>query len=60
MEQHLYSFSKQFLIILNLTFKTMNTGLFLVTVAIVAAFGIAAIVGSVTITTPVVAQNMTG
>ena len=29
-------------------------------VAVVAAFGIAAIIGSVTITTPVVAQNMTG
>ena len=38
----------------------MNTGLFLVAIAIVAAFGIAAIVGPVTITTPLVAQNMTG
>ena len=34
----------------------MNTGLFLVAVAIVATFGIAAIVGP----TPVLAQNMTG
>ena len=33
----------------------MNTGLFLIAVAIVAAFGIAAIVGPITITTPVVA-----
>ena len=38
----------------------MNTGLFLVAVAIVAAFGIAAIVGPISITTPVAAQNMTG
>ena len=38
----------------------MNAGLFLVAIAIVAAFGIAAIVGPVTITTPLVAQNMTG
>ena len=38
----------------------MNTGLFLVAIAIVAAFGIAAIVGPVTITTPLVAQNITG
>ena len=38
----------------------MNTGIFLVAIAIVAAFGIAAIVGPVTITTPLVAQNMTG
>jgi hypothetical protein len=38
----------------------MNTGLFLLAVAIVAAFGIAATVGPITITTPVVAQNMTG
>ena len=33
----------------------MNTGLFLVAIAIVAAFG-----GPVTITTPLVAQNITG
>jgi len=38
----------------------MNSKLFLMAVAVVAAFGIAAIIGSVTITTPVVAQNMTG
>jgi hypothetical protein len=38
----------------------MNTGTFLIAVAIVAAFGITAIVGPITITTPVVAQNMTG
>jgi len=38
----------------------VNTGLFLVAVAIVAAFGIAAIVGPISITTPVAAQNMTG
>jgi hypothetical protein len=38
----------------------MNTGLFLIAVAIDTAFGIAAIVGPISITTPAVAQNMTG
>jgi hypothetical protein len=40
--------------------QTMNTKLFLMTVAVIAAFGIAAIVGPVTVTTPVAAQNVTG
>ena len=38
----------------------MNTKLFLIAVAIVAAFSIAAVVGPATIATPAVAQNMTG
>ena len=38
----------------------MNTKIILAAVAIVAAFGIAAVVGSVSIATPAVAQNMTG
>ena len=38
----------------------MNTKLFLIAVAIVAAFGIIAVVGPATIATPAVAQNMTG
>ncbi|MGB7557941.1 MAG: hypothetical protein WBM37_05420 [Nitrososphaeraceae archaeon] len=38
----------------------MNTKLFLMAVAVIAAFGIAAIVGPVTVTTPVAAQNVTG
>ena len=38
----------------------MNTKMILAAVAIVAAFGIAAVVGPVSIATPVVAQNMTG
>jgi hypothetical protein len=41
--------------------QLMNSKLFLMVVAVVAAFGIAAaMVGPLTITTPVVAQNMTG
>jgi hypothetical protein len=40
--------------------QTMNTKLFLMAVAVIAAFGIAAIVGPVTMTTPVAAQNVTG
>ena len=38
----------------------MNTKIILAAVAVVAAFGIAAVVGSVSIATPAVAQNMTG
>ena len=38
----------------------MNTKMILAAVAIVAAFGIAAVVGPVSIATPAVAQNMTG
>jgi L-cystine uptake protein TcyP (sodium:dicarboxylate symporter family) len=38
----------------------MNTKLFLIAVVIVAAFGIAAMVGPATIATQAVAQNMTG
>jgi hypothetical protein len=41
----------------------MNSKLFLMAVAVIAAFGIAvaaAVVGPLTITTPVVAQNMKG
>ena len=38
----------------------MNTKMILAAVAIVAAFGIGAVVGPVSIATPVVAQNMTG
>ena len=41
----------------------MNSKLFLMAAAVIAAFGIAvatAVVGPLTITTPVVAQNMTG
>lgn len=38
----------------------MNTKIILAAVAIVAAFGIAAVVGPVSIATPAVAQNMTG
>lgn len=38
----------------------MNTKLFFMAIAIVAAFSIAAVVGPATIATPVVAQNMTG
>jgi hypothetical protein len=40
----------------------MNSKLFLMVVAVIAAFGIAvvAMVGPATITTPAVAQNMTG
>jgi hypothetical protein len=38
----------------------MNTKLFLIAVAVVAAFGSGAIAGSVIMTTPVLAQNMTG
>jgi opacity protein-like surface antigen len=37
----------------------MNTKLFLIAVAIVTAFGSAAIAGSVIMTTPALAQNMT-
>ena len=40
--------------------KPMNTKLFLMAVAVIAAFGIsAAFVGPVSITTPALAQNMT-
>jgi hypothetical protein len=38
----------------------MNIKLFLIAVAIVGAFGIAAIVSPVTLTTPAFAQNITG
>ena len=42
--------------------KPMNSKLFLMAVAVIAAFGIsaAAVVGPVSITTPALAQNMTG
>jgi ABC-type enterobactin transport system permease subunit len=41
--------------------QPMNSKLFVIAVAIVAAFGIAvAVVGPVTLATPAVAQNMTG
>ena len=41
--------------------KPMNSKIFLVTVAVIAAFGIsAAVVGPVSVTTPALAQNMTG
>ena len=36
----------------------MNTKILLTAIAIVVAFGIAAIIGPVTVPTPVVAQNM--
>ncbi|CAN5469553.1 hypothetical protein BH18THE2_BH18THE2_13690 [soil metagenome] len=42
-----------------LAFNAMNTKILLAAVAIVAAFGIAAVVGPVTVTTAL-AQNMTG
>jgi hypothetical protein len=38
----------------------MNTKILLAAIAIVATFGVAAIIGPVTVPTPVVAQNMTG
>ena len=38
----------------------MNTKILLAAVAIVAAFGIAAVIGSVPTAIPVIAQNMTG
>ena len=38
----------------------MNTKILLAAIAIVLAFGIAAVIGPVTVHTPVVAQNMTG
>ena len=37
----------------------MNTKILLAAIAIVVAFGIAAVIGPVTLPTPVVAQNMT-
>jgi hypothetical protein len=37
----------------------MNTKILLAAIAIVVAFGIAAVIGPVTVSTPVVAQNMT-
>ena len=42
--------------------RPMNSRLFLMAVAVIAAFGIAvaAVVGPLTITTPAIAQNMTG
>ena len=40
--------------------RLMNMKLFLIAVAIVAVFGIAAVVGPVTVTPPAAAQNMTG
>ena len=40
--------------------KPMNTKILLAAIAIVVAFGIAAVIGPVTVPTPVVAQNMTG
>jgi hypothetical protein len=38
----------------------MNTKMFFMAVAIIAAFSIVAVVGPATITTPAVGQNMTG
>ena len=38
----------------------MNTKILFAAIAIVVAFGIAAVIGLVTVPTPVVAQNMTG
>jgi hypothetical protein len=38
----------------------MNTKILFAAIAIVVAFGIAAVIGPVTVPTPVVAQNMTG
>ena len=38
----------------------MNTKILLAAIAIVVAFGIAAVIGPITVPTPVVAQNMTG
>jgi hypothetical protein len=38
----------------------MNTKILLTAIAIVAAFGIAAVIGSVSTAIPVIAQNMTG
>jgi hypothetical protein len=38
----------------------MNTKIFLAAIATVVAFGMAAVIGPVTVPTPVVAQNMTG
>ncbi len=40
--------------------RLMNIKLFLIAVAIVAVFGIAAIAGPVTVTSPAAAQEMTG
>ena len=40
--------------------RLMNIKLFLIAVAIVAVFSIAAIAGPVTVTSPAAAQNMTG
>jgi hypothetical protein len=37
----------------------MNTKILLAAIAIVVAFGIAAVIGPVTVPTPAVAQNMT-
>ena len=37
----------------------MNTKILLAAIAIVVAFGIAAVIGPVTVPTPVLAQNMT-
>jgi hypothetical protein len=38
----------------------MNTKILLAAIAIVVSFGIAAVIGPVTVATPVLAQNMTG
>lgn len=38
----------------------MNTKILLAAIAIVAAFGIAAVIGSVSTVIPIIAQNMTG
>ena len=38
----------------------MNIKLFLMAVAIVAPFGIAAVIGSISVAAPAVAQNVTG
>jgi hypothetical protein len=38
----------------------MNTKILLAAITIVVAFGIAAVIGPVTVPTPVIAQNMTG
>ena len=39
--------------------SAMNTKILLAAITIVVAFGIAAVIGPVTVPTPVVAQNMT-
>jgi hypothetical protein len=41
-------------------YETMNSKLFLMVIAVIAAFGIVAAVSPITIATPALAQNMTG